>query len=198
MSPPLRSEPGHLLQHKMLYRRVRGEVPPGAYTTPQSANTVRDGDDMVVIAYGAMVHAALAGRRADRRGERARARPAHARPARRARDPRRRARLRQGGGRRRGQLHLRRGRAGRVADRPVRLRATSTARSSGSPRPTRRSPSRCRSSAPRCPASSGSGTPAVSSSPTESAGERLLEIVMPQLGITVTEGTLVGVAQGAR
>jgi pyruvate/2-oxoglutarate dehydrogenase complex dihydrolipoamide acyltransferase (E2) component len=31
----------------------------------------------------------------------------------------------------------------------------------------------------------------VSSSPTESAGERLLEIVMPQLGITVTEGTLV-------
>ncbi len=31
----------------------------------------------------------------------------------------------------------------------------------------------------------------MSSSPTESAGERLLEIVMPQLGITVTEGTLV-------
>jgi len=48
------------LEHKYLYRRVRGEVPPGAYTTPQSANTVRDGDDLVVIAYGAMVHAALA------------------------------------------------------------------------------------------------------------------------------------------
>jgi len=31
----------------------------------------------------------------------------------------------------------------------------------------------------------------VSSSPTERAPERLLEIVMPQLGITVTEGTLV-------
>ena len=48
------------LEHKYLYRRVRGEVPPGAYETPQTANTVRDGDDLVVIAYGAMVHAALA------------------------------------------------------------------------------------------------------------------------------------------
>ena len=48
------------LEHKYLYRRVRGEVPPGAYETPQPANTVRDGDDLVVIAYGAMVHAALA------------------------------------------------------------------------------------------------------------------------------------------
>jgi pyruvate/2-oxoglutarate/acetoin dehydrogenase E1 component len=48
------------LEHKFLYRRVRGEVPPGSYETPQSANTVRDGDDLVVIAYGAMVHAAIA------------------------------------------------------------------------------------------------------------------------------------------
>jgi pyruvate/2-oxoglutarate/acetoin dehydrogenase E1 component len=48
------------LEHKFLYRRVRGEVPAGTYETPQSANTVRDGDDLVVIAYGAMVHAALA------------------------------------------------------------------------------------------------------------------------------------------
>jgi 2-oxoisovalerate dehydrogenase E1 component beta subunit len=48
------------LEHKYLYRRVRGEVPQGAYETPQTANTVRDGDDLVVIAYGAMVHAALA------------------------------------------------------------------------------------------------------------------------------------------
>ncbi len=48
------------LEHKYLYRRVRGEVPEGAYETPLCANTVRDGDDLVVIAYGAMVHAAVA------------------------------------------------------------------------------------------------------------------------------------------
>jgi pyruvate/2-oxoglutarate/acetoin dehydrogenase E1 component len=47
------------LEHKHLYRRVRGEVPEGAYETPFCAQTVRDGDDLVVIAYGAMVHAAL-------------------------------------------------------------------------------------------------------------------------------------------
>src|ERR1039458_2474882 len=48
------------LEHKYLYRRVRGEVPEGAYETPLSASTVRAGEDLVVIAYGAMVHAALA------------------------------------------------------------------------------------------------------------------------------------------
>ena len=48
------------LEHKFLYRRIRGEVPSGFYETPQRAATVRDGDDLVVIAYGAMVHAALA------------------------------------------------------------------------------------------------------------------------------------------
>jgi pyruvate/2-oxoglutarate/acetoin dehydrogenase E1 component len=47
------------LEHKHLYRRVRGEVPEGVYETPLRAQTVRDGDDLVVIAYGAMVHAAL-------------------------------------------------------------------------------------------------------------------------------------------
>jgi pyruvate/2-oxoglutarate/acetoin dehydrogenase E1 component len=48
------------LEHKHLYRRIRGEVPEGSYETPMRAATVRDGDDLVVIAYGAMVHAALA------------------------------------------------------------------------------------------------------------------------------------------
>jgi pyruvate/2-oxoglutarate/acetoin dehydrogenase E1 component len=47
------------LEHKNLYRRVRGEVPEGSYETPFTARTVRDGDDLVVIAYGAMVHVAL-------------------------------------------------------------------------------------------------------------------------------------------
>jgi 2-oxoisovalerate dehydrogenase E1 component beta subunit len=48
------------IEHKYLYRRVRGEVPAGSYETPLRAATVRAGDDLVVIAYGAMVHAALA------------------------------------------------------------------------------------------------------------------------------------------
>ena len=47
------------LEHKYLYRRIRGEVPEGAYETPLRAQTVRDGSDLVVIAYGAMVHAAI-------------------------------------------------------------------------------------------------------------------------------------------
>jgi pyruvate/2-oxoglutarate/acetoin dehydrogenase E1 component len=47
------------LEHKHLYRRVRGEVPEGSYVTPMCARTARAGDDLVVIAYGAMVHAAI-------------------------------------------------------------------------------------------------------------------------------------------
>jgi 2-oxoisovalerate dehydrogenase E1 component beta subunit len=47
------------LEHKYLYRRIRGEVPDGAYTTPMCARMAREGDDLVVIAYGAMVHAAI-------------------------------------------------------------------------------------------------------------------------------------------
>jgi len=47
------------LEHKHLYRRVRGEVPEGAYETPMTARVAREGDDLVVIAYGAMVHTAL-------------------------------------------------------------------------------------------------------------------------------------------
>jgi pyruvate/2-oxoglutarate/acetoin dehydrogenase E1 component len=47
------------LEHKHLYRRVRGEVPDGSYLTPMRARTARDGDDLVVIAYGAMVGVAL-------------------------------------------------------------------------------------------------------------------------------------------
>jgi 2-oxoisovalerate dehydrogenase E1 component beta subunit len=47
------------LEHKHLYRRVKGEVPDGAYETPMSARVAREGEDLVVIAYGAMVHTAL-------------------------------------------------------------------------------------------------------------------------------------------
>jgi 2-oxoisovalerate dehydrogenase E1 component beta subunit len=47
------------LEHKHLYRRVKGEVPAGRYETPFEARVAREGEDLVVIAYGAMVHAAL-------------------------------------------------------------------------------------------------------------------------------------------
>jgi 2-oxoisovalerate dehydrogenase E1 component beta subunit len=46
-------------EHKHLYRRVKGEVPEGLYETPFSARIARDGDQLVVIAYGAMVPLAL-------------------------------------------------------------------------------------------------------------------------------------------
>ena len=47
------------MEHKHLYRRVRGEVPDGIYETPMTARVVRPGNDLVVIAYGAMVHVAV-------------------------------------------------------------------------------------------------------------------------------------------
>jgi 2-oxoisovalerate dehydrogenase E1 component beta subunit len=47
------------LEHKHLYRRVKGEVEPGTYETPFTARVARPGEDLVVIAYGAMVHTAL-------------------------------------------------------------------------------------------------------------------------------------------
>jgi 2-oxoisovalerate dehydrogenase E1 component beta subunit len=47
------------LEHKHLYRRVKGEVPDGLYETPLTARVAREGADLTVIAYGAMVHTAL-------------------------------------------------------------------------------------------------------------------------------------------
>jgi 2-oxoisovalerate dehydrogenase E1 component beta subunit len=47
------------LEHKNLYRRIRGEVPAGTYQTPMTARVAREGDDMVVITYGGMVWTAL-------------------------------------------------------------------------------------------------------------------------------------------
>ncbi|MBW3653704.1 MAG: alpha-ketoacid dehydrogenase subunit beta [Actinomycetota bacterium] len=47
------------MEHKNLYRRVKGEVPEGSYETPFAARVAREGDDLVVITYGAMVHTAL-------------------------------------------------------------------------------------------------------------------------------------------
>ncbi len=47
------------LEHKNLYRRIKGEVPEGCYQTEMSARIARPGSDLVVIAYGAMVWTAL-------------------------------------------------------------------------------------------------------------------------------------------
>jgi 2-oxoisovalerate dehydrogenase E1 component beta subunit len=47
------------MEHKNLYRHVKGEVPEGSYETPFRARVAREGSDLVVITYGAMVHTAL-------------------------------------------------------------------------------------------------------------------------------------------
>jgi pyruvate/2-oxoglutarate/acetoin dehydrogenase E1 component len=48
------------MEHKHLYRRLKGPVPEGLYETPMRARIAREGEDLVVIAYGAMVSSALA------------------------------------------------------------------------------------------------------------------------------------------
>jgi pyruvate/2-oxoglutarate/acetoin dehydrogenase E1 component len=47
------------LEHKHLYRRVKGDVPDGTYETPFRARLAREGTDLTIVAYGAMVHTAL-------------------------------------------------------------------------------------------------------------------------------------------
>ncbi|MGI8945040.1 MAG: alpha-ketoacid dehydrogenase subunit beta [Thermoleophilaceae bacterium] len=49
------------LEHKNLYRRLRGEVPQGRYETPLGELRIaRPGTDLTLVAYGAMVQTALA------------------------------------------------------------------------------------------------------------------------------------------
>jgi 2-oxoisovalerate dehydrogenase E1 component beta subunit len=46
-------------EHKHLYRRIKGEVPEGRYTTPiGKARTHREGEDISLITWGAMVYTA--------------------------------------------------------------------------------------------------------------------------------------------
>jgi pyruvate/2-oxoglutarate/acetoin dehydrogenase E1 component len=60
--------PVMFLEHKHLYRRVKGDVPEGEHTVPiGEARIARTGDDMTVIAYGSTV--ALAEQAADELGE---------------------------------------------------------------------------------------------------------------------------------
>jgi len=53
-------DPVMFLEPKKIYRTVRGEVPEEEYTVPiGKANVAREGDDVVIFAYGAMLHVAL-------------------------------------------------------------------------------------------------------------------------------------------
>jgi pyruvate/2-oxoglutarate/acetoin dehydrogenase E1 component len=48
------------MEHKGLYRHVKGEVPSGEHTVPiGEARVAREGDEMTVVAYGSSVHLAL-------------------------------------------------------------------------------------------------------------------------------------------
>ncbi|MGM9986672.1 MAG: alpha-ketoacid dehydrogenase subunit beta [Bacillaceae bacterium] len=54
------NDPVIFLEHMKLYRSFRGEVPEGEYTVEiGKADVKREGKDVSVFAYGAMVHAAL-------------------------------------------------------------------------------------------------------------------------------------------
>ncbi|WP_128895534.1 alpha-ketoacid dehydrogenase subunit beta [Longirhabdus pacifica] len=55
------NDPVFFMEHLKLYRSFRDEVPEEDYTIPLGkANIVREGSDMTIIAYGAMVHTAKA------------------------------------------------------------------------------------------------------------------------------------------
>lgn len=54
------NDPVIFLEHMKLYRSFRGEVPEGEYSIPLGkANVVREGADVTIITYGAMVHTSL-------------------------------------------------------------------------------------------------------------------------------------------
>ncbi|MEN6534713.1 MAG: alpha-ketoacid dehydrogenase subunit beta [Bryobacteraceae bacterium] len=53
------NDPVIFFEHKGLYRRIKGEVPDGEFTVPLSKATVfREGSDLSIITYGAMVYVA--------------------------------------------------------------------------------------------------------------------------------------------
>lgn len=53
-------DPVMFLEPKKIYRTVRGEVPDEDYAVPiGKANVARDGEDVTVFAYGAMLHVAM-------------------------------------------------------------------------------------------------------------------------------------------
>ena len=118
-------DPVILFEPKLHYRTMRGEVPEGDYVVPLGqARLAREGTDVTLVAYGAMVPLAEQAARAGRRGERRGARHPDAEAARRGRA----ARL----GRQDGP---RRDRPGGPADVRLRGRARRDPRREGDPRP---------------------------------------------------------------
>jgi pyruvate dehydrogenase E1 component beta subunit len=54
------NDPVFFMEHMNLYRSFRGEVPEGEYTVPLGkANVVREGTDVTILTYGAMVQTSL-------------------------------------------------------------------------------------------------------------------------------------------
>ncbi|WP_047151347.1 alpha-ketoacid dehydrogenase subunit beta [Aneurinibacillus tyrosinisolvens] len=54
------NDPVIFLEHMKLYRSFRGEVPEGSYTVPLGkANVVKEGKDVTIVTYGAMVQTSL-------------------------------------------------------------------------------------------------------------------------------------------
>lgn len=54
------NDPVFFLEHLKLYFSIKGEVPEGEYTVPiGKANVVREGSDVSIFTYGAMVHTSL-------------------------------------------------------------------------------------------------------------------------------------------
>ncbi|SHF30317.1 pyruvate dehydrogenase E1 component beta subunit [Seinonella peptonophila] len=54
------NDPVFFLEHLKLYFSIKGEVPEGDYTVPiGKANVVREGSDVSIFSYGAMVHTSL-------------------------------------------------------------------------------------------------------------------------------------------
>lgn len=54
------NDPVFFLEHLKLYFSIKGEVPEGEYTVPiGKANVVREGSDVTIISYGAMVHTSI-------------------------------------------------------------------------------------------------------------------------------------------
>jgi 2-oxoisovalerate dehydrogenase E1 component beta subunit len=54
------NDPVIFLEHKALYRRIKEDLPAGDYTVPiGKAKVVRDGKDLTIVTYGAMVWVAL-------------------------------------------------------------------------------------------------------------------------------------------
>ncbi|MBD2866373.1 MULTISPECIES: alpha-ketoacid dehydrogenase subunit beta [Paenibacillus] len=54
------NDPVFFMEHLKLYRAFRAEVPEGEYTVPiGKANIVREGKDVTILTYGAMVHTSM-------------------------------------------------------------------------------------------------------------------------------------------